>query len=74
MSGAPRVGIIKSSTLARLGTWSPDTVLAIKDEVERRGGDIDADDGMADQARADIQWMEKNQQRERRLPMPSRRK
>ena len=66
-----KVGVIKSSTLARLGTWSPKRVLRLKDEVEARGGDIDQDVELTAEAEADIGWLEERAQRQRKLPMPT---
>lgn len=65
-----RCGVIASSTIRELGTWSPSVVLHVKDEVESRGGHIDHDADLRDQALQDIKWIQENKQKQRLLPMP----
>ena len=64
--------MISRSVLAQLGTWSPDVILPIADEVEARGGDINEDPEITAQAAADVRWLSKNAQKQRVLPLPSR--
>lgn len=68
-----KVGTVLASTVARLNRWDAPFILKLKDEVEARGASIDTNIEETLFAQADIEYLEKNQQRQRLLPLPGKR-